>query len=267
MSIRNWEVMQIPLENGQFLEGDLSSSGDSSGFAILCVHGWGSYRGGEKVAAMHDACARRGWTCASFDFRGHGRSSGTMLDLRASGLLNDLDAIATALSRRGIHRLGLFGSSMGGFASSWYAIRRPERVSGLALLAPAFRFLTNRWDCLSEQEREQWRTTGRMRFRNAFLDVELSYDLVHEIDLFPLDELYARWMHPTLIFHGMADATVPYSISLDMIDRVPTPNVELRLIKDGDHRLTIHKRMIAESICQFFEDKRYSAGVTPDYMI
>ena len=42
---------------------------------------------GEKTQAVEAACAARGWAFAAFDFRGHGTSAGTMLDLRPSGLL------------------------------------------------------------------------------------------------------------------------------------------------------------------------------------
>src|SRR5262249_13686926 len=59
--------------------------------AVLYVHGFGSRRSGDKAAALEEACAARGWTWLAADFRGHGESTGTLLELRGSGLQRDLD--------------------------------------------------------------------------------------------------------------------------------------------------------------------------------
>ncbi|MBY0227753.1 MAG: alpha/beta hydrolase, partial [Gemmataceae bacterium] len=78
---------------------------------VLYVHGFGSEHRGSKAQDLRRACAAAGMGFAAFDFRGHGASSGTMRDLRASGLQADLDAVADHLRAE---RLYLFGSSMGG---------------------------------------------------------------------------------------------------------------------------------------------------------
>jgi pimeloyl-ACP methyl ester carboxylesterase len=113
--------------------------------AVLYVHGFGSRRDGEKSEALAAACARRGWTFAAFDFRGHGSSDGAPRELTASRLLEDLSAIHGFLVAHGHPHLGLVGSSMGAFAAAWFAVRHPEAVVGCVLLAPAFRFLERRW--------------------------------------------------------------------------------------------------------------------------
>lgn len=242
------EVVSLPVRGGS-LSGDYLPG---SGFAVVWVHGFGSHRGGEKSAAVRDACRERGWAFAAFDFHGHGESSGTMLDLRASCLIDDLNAVSLYLLHRGHTRLGLVGSSMGGFASAWFALRRPQSVVGCAFVAPGFRFLTNRWDRLTEAEREEWRRTGRLRFRNQWVECELGYWLVEERDAYRPEDLAAAWNTPALIFHGMADEVVPADDSLDFVRRVAYPGVELRLFKDGDHRLTAYKDEIAAEACRFF---------------
>jgi pimeloyl-ACP methyl ester carboxylesterase len=243
----------ISLPSGT-LAGTYYTGPNNPAFAVVWAHGFGSHRGGEKSEAVQAECADRGWTFAAFDFRGHGASSGTMRELRASRLLEDLAAVRDWLAERGHPRLGLVGSSMGGFASAWFAKTHPEAVLGCVLLAPAFGFLDRRWDNLTPDERDEWRTTGRRRVKNDWVDVEVGYGLVEERDRFAPRDLVRNWRTPSLLFHGLADDTVPDTDSLFFIRHVEYPRVELRLLKDGDHRLTAHKAIIAAAAGGFFAD-------------
>ncbi|WP_439632060.1 alpha/beta hydrolase [Gemmata sp.] len=230
-------------------------------FAVVWVHGFGSFRGGEKAAALRAECAARGWAFLSFDFRGHGRSSGNMHELRASGLLEDLQAVRNFLAHRGRTRLGLVGSSMGGFASSWFTLAHAGSVTGCVFLAPAFGFLQRRWDRLTPEQREQWRLTDRLTFKNEWVETELGYGLVEERDRFRPNDLAAAWGKPLLIFHGLADDIVPVEDSLDFVRAAKYPGIELRVFKDGDHRLTAYKDEIAAETCRFFA--RLTSSPTP----
>jgi pimeloyl-ACP methyl ester carboxylesterase len=247
---RTFSPVEIQLPAGDVLRGDLHLG---SGRAILYVHGFGSHRGGEKARALAGECARRGWTFAAFDFRGHGTSTGSPRDLTASRLIEDLAAIHAFLADRGHPRIGLVGSSMGGFAAAWFAARHPEAVTGCVLLAPAFRFLERRFAGLTDAELAEWKRTGVRRVRNEWVDVEVGYQLVEERESFAPDDLARRWRTPTLIFHGLADDVVPAADSLAFVEATPYPDVELRLLKAGDHRLTAVKDEIAVEACRFLD--------------
>ncbi|HMF11857.1 MAG TPA: alpha/beta fold hydrolase [Gemmataceae bacterium] len=259
MSEYHSESLHLPNPAGGQLYAYLSHSGERSrvstpsNWAIVYVHGFASNSSGEKAKVVEAACAHRGWTYAAFDFRGHGQSTGTLLDLRGSALLDDLDVVRSWLASHGVQRLCLYGYSMGGWASAWYALRRPEAVVACALVAPAFRFPRSRWDSLSEAERRQWRGTGRLRVRNQWIDVEIGAGILDEIDQFPVSELAARLARPLLIFHGLRDDTVPYSHSLEFTETARHPAIELRLYRDGDHRLLAYKEEMADAACGFFE--------------
>ncbi len=242
--------VMLSLPGGGHLAGTLALTGTPD--CVLFVHGFGSDHGGAKPAALRAACARRGWSWAAFDFRGHGGSSGTMRDLRASGLLADLDAIRASLAEQGVHRLLLVGSSMGGFASAWFALAHPETVPAVVLLAPAFRFLQRRWLELSQDDRAAWQRTGVLHFRNHWLDAELDIGLVQECDAFGPEHLAQRWHTPALIFHGLRDETVPWRDTLELVSQTPFTGIELRLLGDGDHRLLAYRDEMAEEACRFF---------------
>lgn len=250
MAARRSETVQLTHPAGGTLSGVLELAEQET--AVVYVHGFGSHRDGEKAQAMQAACAARGLGYAAFDFRGHGASSGTMTELRASGLLDDLDVIRAALAARGVTRLYLVGSSMGGFASAWYAQRRPEAVVALVLLAPAFHFLHGKLFRLDEAERARWQATGRHRFRNQWMDAELGWGLVEECEQFDPERLAAGWRTPTLIFHGLEDDVVPWQDSVALVERSPFRQMEVRLWRDGDHRLQGYRAEMAGEACRFF---------------
>jgi uncharacterized protein len=249
------ETVRLPGSQGGSLQSYLSYSGQLGNQAVLYLHGFGSVRNGVKSQALEEACARRGWTFAAFDFRGHGESSGSRLDLRGSTLLEDVETVCAYLASRGIGRLGPVGSSMGGWAAAWFTLRHPEVVPACVLIAPSLDFPASRWARLPEAERQQWQQTGRLRIHNEWVDTEVGYGLVEEAGQFPLEQLTTTWQTPLWIGHGMRDDTIPYTDSLAFVERCPYPDVELHLWKDGDHRLQHVKDQLAEYACGFLEEK------------
>jgi uncharacterized protein len=218
---------------------------------IVFAHGFGSSRNGEKAQALETECARREWAFAACDFRGHGQSGGSPINLRGSSLIEDLDAVTRWVAQQTDGPLFLMGSSMGGWAAAWLLARAPERARACAFVAPAFYFLEFRG--LSKSELDAWRRTGRHAFNNGWMDVEVGYGLVEESQRFPVSELIESFTTPLIIFHGMRDEVIPYSASVEFAANCATTNVELHLLKNGDHRLNNAKREIVREACDFFE--------------
>jgi pimeloyl-ACP methyl ester carboxylesterase len=253
--MRTHEPFAIHLESGEALRGDLHFTESPGESAVIFTHGFGSNRNGAKSQALEQACARTGWTYTAFDCRGHGESDGTMHDFRQSRLLEDLEAVRGFLRERGVRQLYLVGSSMGGFASAWFALRCAD-VRACVFLAPAFRFLERRLEALSAVERAHWRKTGFIRYQSEWIDVEVGYGVVEEWPLYRFEQLAPRWTKPALIFHGLADDAVPADDSIEFLRQAPGAQIELRLFKNGDHRLTTYKDELAAEACRFFQGLR-----------
>jgi pimeloyl-ACP methyl ester carboxylesterase len=253
MQTRYQEPVRLSCPQGGSLQSYLAYSGQLGKEAVLYLHGFGSVRTGVKSQALEQACERRRWTFASFDFRGHGESSGSLCDLRGSALLEDVETVRADLARRGIERVCLVGSSMGGWAAAWFTLRHPAVVPACVLLAPSLDFPSSRWTRLSESERRHWQHTGRLRVQNEWVDAEIGYGLVEEADRYPLQQLLADWHTPLWIGHGMRDDTIPYTESLAFVARCPYAAIELHLWKDGDHRLQQAKYQLAEAVGHFLE--------------
>ena len=247
------ETVRLCHRDGSWIQGHWSRSAQGCPWAVVYVHGFRSIRSGDKSRALEAECLGRGWTFAAFDFRGHGESSGTMRELRGSRLLQDLELVRDFLCSKDVRRLALVGSSMGGWAAAWFALDHPESIAAIALIAPGFHFLRARWDRLTPQERQRWQQQGYLHIRNEWVDTELGYGIVEEIPKYPPERLTRGLRTPTLIFQGMKDELVPYQRTIAFVEQVQAPIAELRLYKDGDHRLTDRKEELARSACDFFD--------------
>ena len=248
------DSIDIKLTDGSVLRGTISFTDETcaNGPSVVFAHGLGSARSGEKAQALEAECGIRGWNFAAFDFRGHGHSDGSLLELSGSRLIEDLEAVARTIILRAGEPLFLFGSSMGGWTAAWVAARNPERIAACAFVAPAFRMLE--WNGLGERERLEWSRTGSLQIGSETSVMELGSGMLHDAAVYPYETLLNQFHTRTLIFHGMQDDLVPFSDSVDFASRCAAVDVELRVIKDGDHRLNSHKAGIARAACVFFSE-------------
>lgn len=244
------EAIELFPSHGFALQGDFVAAAAAGTPVLIFAHGLGSTRRGEKAAAFAAACAQRGWAFAAVDFHGHGASAGTIRDLRGARLLADLDAITQFVQARGACTIFLAGSSMGGWAAAWFAALHPRRVRACALIAPAFRFLE--WQRLDDATHEAWRQSGRLRVANEWIDLELDYALHAEAADYPFERLCEQFATPALLLHGMQDDTIPPQTSLEFASCCQAQELQLLLIKNGDHRLNSRKEQLAQMACDFF---------------
>ncbi len=245
------EALAFPSAEGRTLRGHFSYVGHASRSVVCYVHGFGGTRSGEKATAFESAAHQRGWSFAAFDFHGHGESDGSMMGLRCDRLISNLETFRGQLEQRNTTHVGVVGSSMGGWATSWFAQRNSDFVSACVLVAPAFYFPHTLWWRLTPEQRADWKQDGRLSYSNEWLTEELGFELIESAEQFSPSHLFASWQTPTLLFHGMEDEVVPFTDTIHAVEKVLAAEVELRLLRSGDHRLTAHKDAIAEEACRF----------------
>ena len=102
--------------------------------------------------------------------------------------------------------------------------------------------------------------TGRLRVRNEFVDVEIDYALTADANDYLFETMAAEFRAPAIIFHGMADEIVPYSLSVEFANRCAVGDIELVLFKNGDHRLNREREKLAFAACEFFTSIVVSVG-------
>ena len=129
----------------------------------------------------------------------------------------------------------LFGSSLGGYLAALAATRRPDRVTALVLMAPAFGFAA-RWErSVGETAMAAWRRRGTAPVYHYGLQREepLSTALLDDARAWP-DE--PDPICPVLVLHGRRDDAVPLAVGEAFVAR--RPDRRRLVVYDAGHELT-----------------------------
>jgi pimeloyl-ACP methyl ester carboxylesterase len=142
----------------------------------------------------------------------------------------------------------LIGSSLGGFVAVNAAVKWPDRVKGLVLMAPALDFSEASLSGPGGTKIQDWKRDGQlMVFHYAYgRMLPIRYDLYEDARRY--DAMTAPLSMPVLVFQGKQDAAVnPRVVESWARDR---PNVELHLL-DDDHQLTASLPFMWEQLRTF----------------
>lgn len=237
-------------ESGGSDAGPRTLTRQSDGAAIACralagkspgvvfLPGFRSDMAGTKALALESFCRARGQAYLRFDYTGHGASSGAFVD----GTIGQWaeDAIF-AIDGMTAGPQVLVGSSMGGWIMLLVALARPERVAGLVGVAAAPDFTEDLcWDRLDEAARAALVRDGVMYEPSDYDDEPSPITLALIED--GRERLVLRapiaFDGPVRLIHGLRDPDVPWRTSMRIVERIASKDVELTLVKDGEHRLS-----------------------------
>ncbi len=137
-------------------------------------------------------------------------------------------------------KLLLVGSSMGGWIGLNLALLRPARVAGYIGIAAAPDFTeTLIWKTMPEPTRAALMAAGVIHVPSEYgeplpITRALIEDGRRHLRLggpIPL-------LCPVRLLQGQQDPDVPWRTALTVAERLESPDVQVCLIKDGDHRLS-----------------------------
>jgi len=208
------------------------------GPGILFCSGFNSDMQGNKAVALDAWCRQQGRQFTRFDYFGHGLSSGAVEDGCIGRWRDDALAVLDAVTSG--PQL-LVGSSMGGWIMLLVALQRPRRLCGLLGLAAAPDFTTRLGDSLSAQQRQQLDASGYADLPNCYDDGQPYRIGRHMLEEGAAHLLLAREIPlqlPVRLIHGQRDEDVPWQVSLTLAERLRSDDVEVQLVKNGDHRLS-----------------------------
>ncbi len=210
---------------------------------LVWLGGFRSDMEGTKAVELDRLAEAEGIACTRHDYSGHGASGGAFVDGTISRWLEESLAVFERFTK-GPQILA--GSSMGG----WIALRMlqelgrrgaRDRIGGLLLLAPAPDFTVELMEPeLTDAQKRDLETKGRFEEPTPYG---------------PEPDVYTRALFedgrknrvldgiidtgcPVHIIQGMADPDVPYRHALRLVDHLPSDDVVLTLVRDGDHRLS-----------------------------
>lgn len=214
--------------------------GDRDSPALLWVPGFLSDMESTKALALADWARAHAVPMLRFDYSGHGLSNGNLLEASIGDWLEETSTVFQLLEDR---RTIVVGSSMGG----WIALvlvrqlqreERLERLAGLVLIAPAWD-MTERlmWHRMTPEVKETLERDGVYYEPSLYGDrYPITKNLIEEGRSHLIGDGLLRLDRPVRILQGMCDPDVPWGHALDLVDLLCCEDVELTLIKDGDHR-------------------------------
>lgn len=204
------------------------------GPTLVFLPGYASDMEGTKASEIDGFAKASGLAFLRLDYSGTGSSGG---DFAEGTLGRWLDEVVAAIDMLVKGPVLLIGSSMGGWLALHAALKRPDRVKALVGIAAAPDFTD--WGITPEQ-RESLVATSRFEVPG------------HEGG--PPQVTYARFVAsgtalrllrspilidcPVRLIHGDKDEEVPIGVPIRLLEDVHSGDVQLTVIKWGDHRLS-----------------------------
>jgi pimeloyl-ACP methyl ester carboxylesterase len=204
------------------------------GPAIVFLPGYMSDMAGSKATALFGWAEANARECLLVDYSGCGESDGRFADGTLGCWLEEVLAVIAA---RVPGPLVIVGSSMGGWLMVLAARALGERVVGLAGIAAAPDF--TEWG-YSEDEKAALGCGETVRRDNPY-----GPEPTPTYPGFWRDGQDRRvlagpiaFSGPVRLLHGLGDVEVPPSVALQLAEALHSQDVQVTLVKGGDHRLS-----------------------------
>jgi len=206
---------------------------------VLFLGGFHSTMEGVKARALDSHCRARGRAFLRFDYFGHGLSDGNAeggtIGRWTSDALFMLDNLTDGPQI-------LVGSSLGGWIALLTAMARPDRIAAILCISAAVDFTEHVHDVLFDDEaRLELEREGRVLVPDCHggAPFAITKNLITEARqhlLLPRRSININV--PVWLIHGQQDQDIPWETSLKLAEKVAVDDVEVGLIKDGEHELS-----------------------------
>ncbi|WP_334655495.1 alpha/beta hydrolase [Sphingomonas panaciterrae] len=207
---------------------------EGDGPTIVFLPGYASDMSGTKALALEAWARENGRAFLRFDYAGCGESEGKFEDQSLTDWRDD----ALAMIDHAVEGpVVLVGSSMGGWIMLLVALARPDRVVGMVGIAAAPDFTD--WG-FSQPEKLYILQYNKLERANPYGPAPTVYTR----RFWQAGEA-SRLMHgpiaidcPVRLIHGQRDPDVPWAQSVRLAELIRSDDVQVILVKDGDHRLS-----------------------------
>jgi pimeloyl-ACP methyl ester carboxylesterase len=210
---------------------------------VFWLGGFNSDMKGTKALALDAWAAEQGRACVRFDYSGHGESGGAFVEGTVGRWLEESVAVFEQFGRG---PQVVIGSSMGGWMALLLAREIARRgvsgasLAGLVLIAPAPDFTEAlMWNGFSPEIRREIETRGVWLRPSQYGEpYPITRALIEEGRNHLLLGSAIDVGCPVRILQGAQDPDVPWQHAFALAHRLPSDDVVLTMIQDGDHRLS-----------------------------
>ncbi|MBD42396.1 MAG: hypothetical protein CFH22_00906 [Alphaproteobacteria bacterium MarineAlpha5_Bin12] len=202
---------------------------------IIFIHGYNSDMSGEKAKYIEKYAKLKKISFVKFDCRGHGKSYGKIEEFVISDWKKDLlDIIDNKTKGPQL----LIGSSMGGWLMMLAAKLRKTRICGLIGIAAAPDFTKDLYKSLSKKNKLKLQKNKVIKVRKWNYTYIWTKKLFNDGNKNLILNKKFSFNKPIILLHGLKDSVVPIDVPQKILKIIPNNNIELRLIKNGDHSLS-----------------------------
>lgn len=250
---------------GHNLSGVLSDpSGNRCLPVMVLCHGLGTGKDGRTCVTLEETWNRKKISTFRFDFFGHGESDGDFADLTISEAVDDVRSALRFLKDSRYERIGLFGSSFGGYAALLTASRSDE-LCVLTLKSPVSDYLGLLIARDHNRDIESWKQDGFIFVEGADgKKIRLNYSFFEDTEKISGCLRAENIKAPTLIVHGDRDETVPIAQSRRTADLIPCCRLEIIEGADHEYSDTKHFEMMIDSVSDFAVREAFLSGRSDD---
>lgn len=207
---------------------------EGRGPTIVFLPGYASDMTGTKAVAIEQWAKAQGRACLRFDYAGCGASEGDFEDQTLVSWRDDAIHLIDSLTQGPVV---LVGSSMGGWIMLLIALQRPDRICGMVGIAAAPDFTD--WG-FSQEEKLTLLQHGRLEKPSGYSDQPMvttrAFWASGEANRVTIGAIETRV--PVRLIHGQMDFEVAWQRSLRLAEVLRSSDVQVWLVKDGEHRLS-----------------------------
>ena len=214
---------------------------------IIFFHGFMSDITGEKPSTFRKYCGKKKIGFLTFEYSGHGKSSGKFIEGNISKWSNDAKQIIKA-KIKGKKKLIFIGSSMG----SWIALNLlpvfKKQIKGFIGISSAPEFLEKlMWKKFTKKIKKIIMTNKIYHLEES----EYTYPITKQLIMNGRKNRVLNKINlniPITLFHGLKDEVVPLTFSKQILKIFPKAKKKLIKIKNGNHSLS--KKNDLKKICE-----------------
>lgn len=227
--------------------------GEPTKGSVILVHGLGEHS--KRYEKLIQMLSKKGYAVYTFDWPGHGKSSGKKGHTRIEEGLKIIDTIVEEINTKPY----LFGHSMGGLAVIRYSEIFPDKIKGMVLSSPELAFDVRISPALIKLAKLFSLILPNITINNRIIPEEISRNeesvkkyvkdpLVHDRITLSLNRSISNNMKKAyqdvdkitcsvLILGGTDDMVVPFNSSKDFFKKLKTKDKNLIDFKGAFHEV------------------------------
>ena len=204
---------------------------------LVFLHGFMSDIEGKKPQTLLRFARKNKLGFLSFEYSGHGKSSGTFTNGNISIWTSDAKKMIQKVIKQ--KKFILIGSSMG----SWIALNQfkyfKSQIKGFIGIGSAPEFLKRlMWNKFSKEIKKELQLTGKVMIKNGDYEYPITLQLIKDGKKNKVLHKKINSRINVTMIHGQKDEVVPVIFSRYVLKLFPKAKKKLVIIKKGDHSLS-----------------------------